>query len=643
MRTGSRKKSKRLALLCNEVGSLYQAHMWNSFLDAASHFGCGAVGVFGRTWGSPVDNEAVANEVYRFLNALRIDGAVVPGALLSTHKPITGLQEAAGLDDVRSVYIGARVHGGQRLVQIDPVPAIQAGITHLFEVHGCRKIGCVTGHVSHPETGDRLQAYRQILRTLRLPWDSTLEEPGDFNTEGGGEAALELIRRHPDLQAIFFMSDNMAIGAFRALREAGYAVSAMPRFMGFDDIDEARFFERPLTTIRQPTHQMVWRSVERLLSTVPEQGPEIEFLPAELVLRRSCGCELGEVPDQQQQNQLMSANLDFLFQSRRVRRAAQALFADMDPLSWDSRLGTSLERMDIPWAGFLEWKGTDSLPKLELSEVVYHRWVEFRAGGVKPHIVDNPTGAHLGAVLDKIDFPVLVFPLVCENHFLGICLMQHVPGLELTYDPFLLQLSAALRGTWLLEAHKHAEQKLTRLNKRLQDQSHRDELTGILNRRGFYMLAEQTLRDFSRAREDALAALVFIDMDGLKTINDTLGHAEGDNAIRNMAIALRDTLRKNDILARMGGDEFVVFARIKQASEADGLMERALGHLRALNVGDSTELSFSYGVHLLKARDASNLNDLLVQADSLLYEAKQRRKERKAAELAQLSSKKEKK
>jgi len=315
------------------------------------------------------------------------------------------------------------------------------------------------------------------------------------------------------------------------------------------------------------------------------------------------------------------------------------LFANLEPSTWDDRLGTSLERMDMPWAGILEWKAQEPLPKLDLAHVVFHRWVEFRSGGGKPHVLENPQGSHLQAVLNKQKAPVLLFPLVCENKFLGICLMQHVPGLELTYDPFLLQVAAALHGTWLLEAYKQGEAKLLRLNRRLQDQSHRDELTGILNRRGFYMLAEQTLRDFARAREDAMAALVFIDMDGLKTINDTLGHAEGDQAIRNMAQALRDTLRKNDILARMGGDEFVVFAQIKKEIEADALMGRALEHLRALNVGE-TELSFSYGVHLLRARDNLNLNDLLVQADSLLYEAKQRRKERKEAERSLLAQKK---
>jgi diguanylate cyclase (GGDEF)-like protein len=636
-----RKGAKRLALLCNEVGSLYQAHLWNSFISATAHFGNGAVGVFGRTWGSPVDNEAVANEAYRFLNALGVQSAVVPGALLSTHKPITGLQEAAGLDDIRSVYLGARVHAGQRLVQIDPVPGIRAGLEHLVQVHGCRKIGCVTGAASNPETGERLQAYRQSLQDLSLPWDPSLEEPGDFNTEGGGMAALALLRRHSDLQAIFFMSDNMAIGAQRALREAGYAAADTPRFLGFDDIEEASFCERPLTTIRQPSHQMVWRAVERLQGAVPGTVGEVEQLPAELVVRRSCGCHLAEIPDPEQQNQLLSANLDFLFQSRRVRRAAQALFADMEPGNWDQRLGTALERMDIPWAGFLEWKTTDPLPKVELSDVEFHRWVEFRAGQAKPSIVEAVSGNHLRKVLDQRKTPVLVFPMVCENHFLGLCLLQHVSGLELTYDPFLLQLAAALRGTWLLEAHKLAGQKLLRLNKRLQDQSHRDELTGILNRRGFYMLAEQALLDFSRAREDSLAALIFVDMDGLKGINDTLGHAEGDHAIRNMAIALQDTLRKNDIFARMGGDEFVVFARIKKTEEADTLMQRALYHLRELDGGDCS-LSFSYGVHLVRARDPLNLNGLLVQADALLYEAKQRRKESKAKEhqpLKQKSSK----
>ncbi len=622
--TATRKKSHRFGLLCNEVGSLYQAQLWNAFLDAVRARHGQAVGVFGRTWGSPVDNEAVANEVYRFLGALGIEGSVVPGALLSTHQPITRLPEVAGLDDASSVYLGARIHGGQRLVHIDPAPAIQAGIRHLHELHGCRKIACVTGHYSNPETGERLQAYRKALRELGLTWDPTLEEPGDFNTEGGGAAARELLERHPDLQAIFFMSDNMAIGAWQALREDGIPAEKIPYFLGFDDIEAARVCERPLTTIRQPTEAMVRRAVDRLLPRQSQGLEDVEVLPAELVVRCSCGCHECNVAGDEELNRHYSANLDFLFLSRRVRRSAQALFADLDPASWHERLGTSLERMDIPWACFLEWKSSEPLPVGDLSAQTFHRFLEFRASDKKPRVVDKPNGRILSEALDEHRGPVLAFPLVCENQFLGLAIMPHVARLELSYDPYILQLAAALHGSWLLEAQKQAEVKLLRLNKRLQDQSHRDELTGILNRRGFYMLAEQILRDFSRAREDALAALVFIDMDGLKGINDNLGHAEGDHAIRNVATALRDTLRKNDILARMGGDEFVVFVRIKKPDEADALMQRALAHLRTLPLEDR-ELSFSYGVQLVRAGDHPSVNDLLVQADALLYEAKQKR------------------
>jgi len=82
-----------------------------------------------------------------------------------------------------------------------------------------------------------------------------------------------------------------------------------------------------------------------------------------------------------------------------------------------------------------------------------------------------------------------------------------------------------------------------------------DELTSLLNRRGFMLLGEQHIKQIIRSQQPT--ALIFIDMDGLKWINDNLGHEEGDRAICDMAAILKLTFRDSDIIGRIGGDEFV--------------------------------------------------------------------------------------
>lgn len=93
----------------------------------------------------------------------------------------------------------------------------------------------------------------------------------------------------------------------------------------------------------------------------------------------------------------------------------------------------------------------------------------------------------------------------------------------------------------------------------LRELSLHDELTGLHNRRGLMALAEQHVRSMARTQRGF--AIVFIDMDGMKHINDTLGHAEGDRALVDVAALLRLTFRESDIAARIGGDEFAVLVR----------------------------------------------------------------------------------
>ncbi|HEY7546623.1 MAG TPA: diguanylate cyclase, partial [Blastocatellia bacterium] len=105
-----------------------------------------------------------------------------------------------------------------------------------------------------------------------------------------------------------------------------------------------------------------------------------------------------------------------------------------------------------------------------------------------------------------------------------------------------------------------------RMQMEIRNLSLKDELTGLYNRRGFLALAEQQLKLAQRSARDLL--LLFADVDGLKYINDTFGHREGDYAIKNSAEILRKTFRRSDIIARIGGDEFTVLA--VDASLEDG-------------------------------------------------------------------------
>ncbi|MBD3369747.1 diguanylate cyclase [Candidatus Fermentibacteria bacterium] len=165
------------------------------------------------------------------------------------------------------------------------------------------------------------------------------------------------------------------------------------------------------------------------------------------------------------------------------------------------------------------------------------------------------------------------------------------------------------------------------LESRLRELSLRDSMTGLYNRRGFMTIARQLIE--SSRRREAGVGLLFIDLDGLKRINDEFGHSVGDVAITKTAEVLRSAFRDSDVLARMGGDEFVVlFMDPSDLSERE-LRRRLEGQLKKLEVSGDVpfDLCMSCGYSSSVIGEDTGLSDLLRRADDRMYVDKQRRRE----------------
>ncbi len=150
-----------------------------------------------------------------------------------------------------------------------------------------------------------------------------------------------------------------------------------------------------------------------------------------------------------------------------------------------------------------------------------------------------------------------------------------------------------------------------------------DGLTGLLNRRAVAERLHGEVRRAQRHRQ-ALAVLA-IDLDGLKRINDGYGHEAGDAALRRVSDVLKSVCRASDIVGRWGGDEFLVLAPGDSEEDARRLAERIRAAVAA--VAGATPLSVSIGVATLGAREPS-LEALVRHADDALYEAKRRGRDR---------------
>jgi diguanylate cyclase (GGDEF)-like protein/PAS domain S-box-containing protein len=173
--------------------------------------------------------------------------------------------------------------------------------------------------------------------------------------------------------------------------------------------------------------------------------------------------------------------------------------------------------------------------------------------------------------------------------------------------------------------HDITERK--RMEEEIRNLSLTDELTGLYNRRGFTLLAEQEMKLAQRNKRSVL--LFFVDVDHLKTINDTWGHAQGDLALQETGAILRKVFREVDILARIGGDEFVVLAPDLFQENAIALKKRIQGTLEVGNQQGRRpfQLALSMGIARYDPETPSTVSDLITQADNLMYQQKHGKKD----------------
>ena len=165
--------------------------------------------------------------------------------------------------------------------------------------------------------------------------------------------------------------------------------------------------------------------------------------------------------------------------------------------------------------------------------------------------------------------------------------------------------------------HERTELRLRYSKGRLRYLADIDALTKVPNRRRFHELSARTLSSHPNAQ----VALMMFDIDYFKRINDTLGHAAGDDALRQVGLCTRDTLRELDVAGRLGGDEFAVLLPDTTVDEAMTVAARIVSRLDARQASPRlAKLSLSFGVVQLNREES--LSDALKRADQALYEAK---------------------
>jgi diguanylate cyclase (GGDEF)-like protein len=185
-------------------------------------------------------------------------------------------------------------------------------------------------------------------------------------------------------------------------------------------------------------------------------------------------------------------------------------------------------------------------------------------------------------------------------------------------EPHPAEAAAPISDHGLARALKAAQAEVERLKRALaqaEQLADRDALTGLLNRRGFERALGGALASFRRYRSDA--ALVYIDLDGFKAVNDQFGHAAGDETLKMVAQILSSGVRESDIIARLGGDEFAVVLNRAGRAAAEAKAEQLAKAVHDAPAGAGGPIRLSYGVRVFEP--GMEAAQLLAEADAAMY------------------------
>jgi diguanylate cyclase (GGDEF)-like protein len=260
---------------------------------------------------------------------------------------------------------------------------------------------------------------------------------------------------------------------------------------------------------------------------------------------------------------------------------------------------------------------------LHLVILVLNHWLHFYFSVSEDNYLIRENMYAIRLIISYFPIILFVFELIFSHtkfrkiHIYLICFFFILTGIGAAID--IILNSGALVWPCLSSALLYAYFFIIRTDSRL------DSLTGIGNRYAF----NEFINNLSRQAAKQSYFIVMIDMDHFKEINDTFGHLEGDNALRDMAAIIKGCLRYNDFAARYGGDEFVL------AAPADSDVNRIMERIQAAIDNQNSKclrpykIEISYGMDVYTTHGSQSIEEFLVHVDGLMYKHKAERRRRR--------------
>lgn len=502
-------------------------------------------------------------------------------------------------------------------------------VEHLAEVHGISDFHMIAGVKGNSFSDKRIESFKKALQKRNIPFNDGMVSYGDFWSGPATAAAERLLNEGRLPRAFVCANDHMAVAVSVFLQSRGISVPEDIAVTGYDCIDTA-FSSSPTITSACIKNETISETILSILSDIfcgKERKGIVNAYP-EAVLNESCGCHTSRKLDasflfNEQTNLFNRFQNENIMLSETVTRIQQSKsFDDIAHIMHNDNLMYAM----------------CCLIKQEYTNESVNPEIESKCGGELLVLYDGDMIEYRKTLGEKFApyympgkdiIPTLDYYLdegrcliFTTLNYLGVTLGYlcfHFSGFAAGNYYKIPQTTSMLNnamGGLIHQRYKHY------LMKKIERVSWIDTLTGLYNRRGFCAKYDRLLEKLG----DEPLEVVMCDLDGLKYINDTFGHEEGDNAIHTAAAALKNVCPKDAVCTRFGGDEML--AVYPYGEKSGDIRAIFCGYLDRYNDGSGKpyKVAASMGIYVTGKGERLSFEELVKKSDGLMYEEKKRRK-----------------
>jgi len=522
-------------------------------------------------------------------------------------------------------------------------PAMEQIVRHIIEKHGAKRINYISGPDENTESIERFEAFQRVMKEHELPIEPERIYHGAFRAKDGRRAIEYFTESNlPFPDAIICANDAMAISAVIALEAKGIRCPEDVLVTGFDNIYHAQHFSPRLTTVERPLMNSGALACELILRHISGDIPErVQTLDAQTIFAESCGCPVTDDSDASAYKKHTYQQLDYIHRDIARNDQMSCTLVECDTFA---EYIIALQRFVVqskceefylclndnwhtkqistqsgytgklpPDSYIIEGYSGRMIMPLAYYDGQFRAEESFSSKQMLPRLRIDQTDSDKTR---RMYFIPLHFRERCLGYF--VIVNSDFPLVSSMFHSWAINISNTLENFRKLLCLDEMVQELDKLYAI-------DSLTGIYNRNGFKRIADTVFEQCIAQKRSVM--IMFCDMDGLKAINDTYGHKEGDHAIRSIAAILQECCVKGETPCRFGGDEFFIFGADYTEEDAELLRNRIQEGIDICNrnSGRPYQLGLSMGACITVPPKDCTIFQLITLADKKMYEEKKKR------------------